>query len=648
MTELKRVIGTGTILALSIGSVIGTGIFLGPAIGAGIAGNASIIAWILLSLVGLYIAACFGELVAMFPKAGGVYEFGKQTYGRFSSFIIGWVAWLVGNITTVVLIVAGVEYLLPGKYAVLKIIISIVFLFVLNLIALLGMKESSFMVMTFSIISVLVVLGVLLPGFFSINTDNYTPFFSGGITPIFVTLFFIAESFFGWEAATYLAEETKNPEKVIPKALILSTVIVALMGVLLAVTMLGVIKWDTLAQSAAPLRDFSQIVFKNLGVTNLNRVMDIISLGVYLTLLGSASGNIITMPRLLLALARDKLFLKQFTAIHPKFFTPHKAITFQFFACLIILFIGFGTYKTLLSLLVPLGLIMYATVLLSIPLLRFKKPDLKREFKVPFGKIGPVLVVLFFIAMVVMWAITQQDSMRILGLGGSLVMIGIPLYLLIELYNDPEMITEVNDVLAYLTLFTERINLPRSVQKEIFSLMGDIRGKFVLEFGCGVGTLTSQLARSVGPTGIVYATSFSKNHLKITKKRTTRKYWDSQETLFADVRYIHDLEHTSRVHPNVGRVDVAVSVGTIGYLQEVEKVLKEINELMPQTGRIVFVDYGEFFHMIPNVDWLSSNKKIERVFRNCGFSVQVERKKGLFWNYIFIYGMKFGEDVPFI
>ena len=584
----------------------------------------------------------------MFPKAGGVYEFGKQTYGRFFSFIIGWVAWLVGNITTVVLIVAGVEYLLPGNFKVLKIIISIVFLLILNLIALLGMKESSFMVITFTVISILVIIGVLIPGFFSINPGNYIPFFAGSLTPIFVTLFFIAESFFGWEAATYLAEETKNPKKVIPKALLVSTIIVALMSVLLAVTMLGVIKWDVLAKSAAPLRDFSQIAFGNLGFTNIKKVMDVISIGVYLTLLGSAAGNIITMPRLLLALARDKLFLKQFTEIHPKFFTPHKAIIFQFFACLLILFIGFGSYTTLLSLLVPLGLVMYASVLLAIPILRFRKPEIKREFKAPLGKIGPLIIVLFFLTMVVMWATTQEGSGRILGLGGSLVLIGLPLYLLIELYNDPQMITEVNDVLAYLTLFTERINLPKTVQKEIFSLIGDVKGKDVLEFGCGVGTLTTKLAKAVGPAGTVYATSFSQNHLKITQKRTQLKDWDCQETLFGDVKYIHDLEHTSRVHPDVGKVDVAVSVGTIGYVQEVEKVLKEINQLMPQTGRIVFVDYGDFFHILPNVDWLSTNDKIERVFRNCGFSVQVERKKGLFWNYIFIYGMKFGKDVPFI
>jgi ubiquinone/menaquinone biosynthesis C-methylase UbiE len=354
------------------------------------------------------------------------------------------------------------------------------------------------------------------------------------------------------------------------------------------------------------------------------------------------------MPRLILALARDKLFIKQFSVIHPKYYTPYKAIFFQFFACLLILVIGFGKYTTLLSLLVPLGLVMYTSVLLAVPILRFKKPELKRVFKVPLGKIGPGIAVLFFAILVFLWAVNEPQSMSILGLGGSLILIGVPMYLMAELYNDPEMITEVNDVLAYLTLFTEKINLPHSVIKEILELLGDLNGKDILEFGCGVGSVTIKLAEAVGPSGIVYATSFSKNHLKITKKRTALQNWLSDKRIFGQVKLIHDLEHTSRVHPHVGRIDAAVSVGMIGYLQDVEKVLKEVFELMPYGGKICFVDYGDFFHLIPNVHWLANNENIERVFRNTGFSVQVKRKKGLFWNYIFIYGIKYQEDVPYI
>ena len=327
MAELKRVAGYGTIIALTITSVMGTGLFMGPAIGAGIAGNASIISWIILAAVSIYVATCFGELVAMFPKAGGTYEFSKQTYGRFLSFIIGWLTWLVGNIGTVVLIVAGVDYLLPGSGLVwLKVVISCLFLLLLNLITLLGIEGSSAMVMIFTGIILAVILAVVVPGARFVNPGNYVPFFTTPLSKIFVTIFFIAESFFGWEAASYLAEETKNPEKVIPKSLVISTAIVSVLSVLAIIVMLGIIPASELAKSGAPFIDTLRVIFSGVAGDRTGKVLDFFSMGIYLTLLGSAVGAVVTMPRLLLALARDKLFLKQFTEIHPKYSTPHKAI----------------------------------------------------------------------------------------------------------------------------------------------------------------------------------------------------------------------------------------------------------------------------------------------------------------------------------
>lgn len=643
MTELKRVAGKWTVLALTIGSVAGTGIFFGPAIAASYAGIYSLISWLILGVMAIYIGLCFGELIAMFPKAGGVYEFAKQSYGRFPSFIIAWVTWLVGNITTVVLIVAAIDYLLPSQSMILiKIAVSVIFILVLNSIALLGMQESSIAVITFSIITVLLLVFIVVVGMFHVDTSNLTINFSQiTFPPIFLAIFFIAETFFGWEAASFIAEETKNPEKVIPRAILIATTLLAVLCILLAVVLIGMFGVDKLAISTTPINDFSDLLFGRIG-------KDVISIGIYLILIGSAAGNIITMPRLLLALARDKLFLQQFAKVHPKYFTPHKAIIFQTVVSLLILGVAFGKYKMLISLLVPLALFMYTSVILTLFVLRIKKPNIKRPFKAPFGKVGPLIVVGFFITLLLSWLFTEPSALTTLKFGGSLILIAIPLYFLIEIYNDPKMITSVNDILAYFTLWTERINLPNFVKKEILLLLGDIKGKSVLEFGCSVGTLTIALAKRVGPEGIVYATSFSRNHLKITRRRIEQQNWDSTKRIYGDVKLIHDLEHTTRVHPDISYVDSAVSVGMMGYIQDIEKVLKEVNSIMPPGGKICFMDYGDFFHIIPNVDWLAKNENIERVFRKCGFSVQVKRKKGIFWNYIFIYGIKSDIDVPYV
>ncbi len=635
MAELKRVLGYKTILALTITSVMGTGMFFGAALGARYSGTDSIIAWVILSFIAVYISTFFGELVAMFPKAGGIYEFSKNTYSRFTSFIIGWTAWLVGNLTTALLVVAAIDYLIPDPSQFwMKIAISLAFIIILNIIAYFGIEASAYVLVFFVIVAFAIVISVIVPGAFKINPDNFRPFFAFGFPAIFVTIFYISENFFGWESATYLAEETKNPEKVIPRSLVWGTVIVAVMALGVVFVSLGIVPLNELTTRVAPLSAVFENIYGSLG-------MRILSVGVFLSLIGSAAGGIITMPRLILALARDKLFITQLADIHQKYNTPHKAIIFQTILSIVVFAMAFGRYIPLLNLLLPLGILLYITVILSVLILRYKKSELPRPFKVPYGRAGSVLVILFLISLIVVWLLQIPNAFSVLSLGLSLIAVGIPIYLLLVMYYDPEAIIKVNDALAYFTLFTERFILPKSIRNEIISLLGKVRGKTVLEFGCSVGTLTLDLAEKVKPGGKVYATDLSKKDLVITKKRMKKRGHEH-------IVVIHDEHQVNRVHPDVPHVDAIVSIGMMGYLQDVKKVLKEMRDLLPYGGKIVFVDYADFFKIIPNVAWLSDNRTIEKIFRDVGFSVFVTRKKGLFWNYIFVYGIKFHEDIPYV
>ncbi len=635
MAELKRVLGYKTILALIVTSVMGTGMFFGAALGASYSGNASIISWVILSVVAVYISTFFGELVSMFPKAGGVYEFSKQVYNRFFSFIIGWTAWLVGNLTTALLVVAAINYLIPDPtQLLLKMSISIALILILNIVAYFGIEASAVILVVFATIALSIIVSVVVPGAFHINTENYMPFFAFPLSAIFLTIFFISENFFGWESATYLAEETKNPEKVIPKSLVWGTVIVAFFAIGIALVSLGMIPWEILITKTAPLSAIFEGIYGSLG-------MKILNVGVFLALIGSAAGGIVTMPRLLLALARDKLFIAQLSHVHKKYNTPYKAIIFQTIISLLVFGMAFGRYRTLLGLLLPLGIMMYIAIIFSVTILRFKEPNLHRPFKAPFGKIGSILIVIFLISLLAAWIIQEPNALSVLSLSLSFILMGVPIYLLLVMYYDPDTIVKVNDALAYFTLFTERFILPKSLRKEIINLLGDIRNKVVLEFGCSVGTLTLHLAEKVKPLGKVYATDLSKKDLLITKKRMIKRGHEH-------VIVIHDEHQVNRVHPDVPHVDAIVSIGMMGYLQDVKKVLKEMRDLLPYGGKIVFFDYADFFKIIPNVAWLSDDKTIEKIFREAGFSVFVTRKKGLLWNYIFVYGIKFHEDIPYV
>src|SRR3989338_10763195 len=219
------------------------------------------------------------------------------------------------------------------------------------------------------------------------------------------------------------------------------------------------------------------------------------------------------MPRLILALARDKLFIAQLSGIHPVFKTPYKAIIFQAIISLIIFGMAFGRYRTLLTLLLPLGLIMYIFIIMAVPILRYRYPDVPRSFKVPFGKRGAYLLVGFLFSLMALWIIAQPNAWHILRLGLSFVAIGIPIYLLLEMYYNHDFIIGVNDALAYFTLITERFILPKSVRNEILLLLGNIRSRTILEFGCSVGTLTDRKSTRLNSShsSISYAVFFFKN-----------------------------------------------------------------------------------------------------------------------------------------
>ena len=223
MTKLKKVLSYPAILLITINSIMGTGIFFLPAVGAGAAGPASLISWIILSFISVYIAMCFGELSSMFPKSGGIYEFCKQAYGRFFSFIIGWMTVIAGNVTIAMLVVGGVQYLIPLSAIWMKIGLSLLMVFLFNYIAFRGMKTSAIMLVIFAFITLAALFGLLIPGIFKFNIGNFKPFFVFPASSLILTIFLIAETFFGWETATFLAEETKDGQRVMPKAFLNSS-----------------------------------------------------------------------------------------------------------------------------------------------------------------------------------------------------------------------------------------------------------------------------------------------------------------------------------------------------------------------------------------------------------------------------------------
>jgi len=640
--ELKKSAGMFTTVALTITAMIGSGLFFGVSIAASYAGPASLLAWLLIGIITVYVGMCFGELVSMFPNAGGVYEFTKRTYGTFPSFLVGWMTWLVGNIGAAVMLIGAMDYLfnvfpnvLPDAYAgIIKLALSILIIVVLNVVTIYGIEASGVLLGIFSGIAIIIVVAIISVGFFHISPSNYTPFMPYSPVLIFVAIFFIVETFFGWESATFLAEETENAEKVIPKALVLTSAAVAIIGFLMAFVILGVLDWQQLILSTTPISDVATILFGQYGAP-------IVGIGIFLTLAGATAGGVVSLPRLLLALARDKLFIDSLADIHPVYQTPYKAILFQMAAAIVMLIIGFGQYTTMLSLLVPMALLMYIAVLFCVVILRKKMPDHPRPYKAPLGNIGPVIVSLIYFGVIALWLFTQAGAFPIFLIALSIIALGIPIYLLLTFYYNPDVIIPVINQISVLTYWLEDFLLPKKIRKQVLALFEDYEGKNILEFGSGVGTMTMHLAELVKPDGHVYAVDLSKQNLKIVEKRMRKK---GHQHIF----FIHDEHCINRVHQHVPEVDMVFSFGMLSYIQDLKKVLGELHVRMPEDGHICFIEYANLYKILPNVGWISNPERVRQVFKDNGFSVTVQIFKGTLWDYMVIYGIKSEEGIPYI
>ncbi|MBN1274773.1 amino acid permease [Candidatus Woesearchaeota archaeon] len=640
MAELERNAGYGLVIALSITAMIGTGMFFGPAIAASYAGNASLIAWAVLAVITIYIGYCFAELAGMFPDAGGVYEFAKQAYGRFSSFIVGWIAWLVGSITPAVLIVATIKYLgnlVPGLTPTYSIVLAVSLVILMNYVAYRGIEASTAVLLFFAVVVVLVLVIIVAFGAPHVAVENYTPVFDGGATPlvIFVALFFIMETFFGWESATFMGSETRNPSVIIPRSIIITTYIVAVLGVSFAVVILGVIPWQTLVTYETPISDVALHLFGPTGAFVAN-------IAIILALIGSAAGGIVSAPRLLMAMAKDRLFIEQLAAIHPRRKTPYKAIIFQAVASVIVIIAAFGDYASLLSMLIPLALFMYISVIIAVPVTRRKYPGAKRTVKAPFGRVLPYAAVLFYLSVIVAWLFLEPQAFSLFKKILSFLLFGVPIYLLLNLYYNPDLLLRMMNSFAFLNRFVERFTLPKGIRQDVLDIFSTLKGKTVLEFGSGVGSFTMPLADAVGDTGRIYAVDLSPKNVEILNKRLEKRG-------HKHVSVVHDEHFISRVHPDIPSVDMVFSVGNLSYVQDVERVLKDMHNLLPENGQICLVEYIDYFWgIIPNHAWLDDLKELEKLFRKIGFSIRIKKRRGLFWRYLYIYGIKSEYDVPVI
>jgi basic amino acid/polyamine antiporter, APA family len=618
---LKKTLSFKVILLITINSIMGTGIWFLTSAGAKHAGPASLLSWGILSIISVYIAMCFAELTSMFPKAGGVYEFAKQAYGRFWSFIIGWTTSIAGSVTIAMLLLGALQYLIPIEYAFTYIPVAIALIVLFSLVAFRGMQTSTFVLVTFALITLSAVIAIIIPGVFNLNISNLNPFFVFPSMSVVLAIFFIAETFFGWESAIFLAAETKNPSKVMPKALVYGTIIIAVLSFFLAFTAMGSIPWADYANSIAPLKDLGTIHFGSTGGI-------IFAVLIFISVIGATAGWIVTAPRLLMSIAEDKLFFTQFAKIHPKHKSPYVSIAFQVLVVSTLVFVGAGSYETLLHMLIPLILVVYSAVLLSVVILRFKKPDMVRPYKVKFGKVGPLITILFMVFLLVMFIKETHSALDILRISAGLVAFGIPAYFAIELFYDKKYVTLRRNLMAKLAHHYHRFPLPKPTFNKIMSLVGPFNKKTaILVYNSPMGTFTQRVVKSKMKFRNIHIANQSKEEIKIFKEKVHEKHVETHLVRSFGI-------------PHVGKVDSFVSFNDLGYVKNIERFVHEVKKVLVKNGKFCFYVKSSLLNMSPNAIEVEDKKKMISIFKKEKLAVTYSRKKRLFKTEIFMYGKR--------
>jgi len=620
---MKKTLSFKVILLITINSIMGTGIWFLTSAGAKHAGPASLVSWGVLSLISIYIAMCFAELTSMFPKAGGVYEFAKQSYGRFWSFVIGWTTSIAGSVTIAMLLLGALQYLIPIKYSYTYIPIAIALILAFSFVAFRGMQTSTVVLVTFALITLTAVIAIIIPGFINLDPGNFDPFFVFPTMSIILAIFFIAETFFGWESAIFLAAKTKNPTKVMPKALIYGTVVIALLSFLLAFTAMGTIPWDQYSASVAPLKDLGEVHFGAAGGI-------IFAILIFISVIGATAGWIVTAPRLLMSIAEDKLFFTQFARLHPKHKSPYVSIAFQAIVVSILVFVGAGSYETLLHMLIPLILVVYSAIMLSVVILRFKRPNIKRPYSVHFGKVGPILVVAFLGFLLYMFIKETHSALDILRISAGLVAFGIPAYFAIELFYDKRYVTIRRNFMAKMKHNMHKLPLPRRTFNRINSYVGPFNGKTkIMVYNSPLGSFTQGLVKGHLKYGHVQVANQSKEELKVFREKTKgAKKVDTH------------LLRTLAIPKKAKKVDVFISFNDLGHVKKIEEFVLQVKKTLNKSGKFCFYNKHSVLNMTPNALEVMEKKVMLKIFKKAGLNTKYVKRRKFLKTEIYIYGKK--------
>jgi APA family basic amino acid/polyamine antiporter len=411
-----------------IGGIIGAGIFLNPAVVAQRVPSAGVafLAWAIGGGIALIGALCFAELGARRPLAGGGYVYLRDAFGSLPAFLYGWTQLLVinsGGIAAVAYTFATYAVALGGGGSdELTTGLAITTIVLLSVINYFGVRPGAIVQNVFTILKLaalggLIAAGLILaPGAETAAVPTGTPARTGLVTAIGAALIPVLFAYGGWQSTNFVAEELRDAERTLPRALILGVTTVVTVYLLVNVVYLGTLGLNGLAGSSAPASDVMATLLGKSGSVA-------ITVGIVISTFGFLNLAVLASPRMYQAMAADGVFFGAAARLHPKHRVPAVALGIQ--AGWAILLLSSKTYGQLLDYVVFGDWIFFGLVVATLFVYRRREPDRAVQFRSPGY---PVLPLLFVSAAAFTVLSTVVADLRNAILGGGLILMGIPVF----------------------------------------------------------------------------------------------------------------------------------------------------------------------------------------------------------------------------
>ncbi len=421
---LIRGIRRWDLVAITINGIIGAGIFGLPKTVFALIGPYSLIAFVVCALIVALIVLCFAEVGSRFETTGGPYLYAREAFGSTIGFEIGWLMWLA-RLTAFAancnLMVNYLSYFWPSATSSFwrpTIITSVVL--VLAAINILGVRQAATLGNVFTIGKLIPILIFVCAGLFFLNPNSYafgTPPPVGAFSQSVLLLIY---AFTGFEMAAVPAGEIRNPQKYLPRALLIALGVVASLYILIQVVCVGTL--PELAQSTKPLADAGSRFLGTAGGA-------IISLGAIISITGNLNVLVLAGSRIPYAMAEQKELPGFVGKIHQQFSTPYTSILLT--SAVMLVMTLQSSFVAALTISAIARLVTYGATSIALLLLRRREGAPAAQFLLPGGTVIAGLSLILIV-----WLLANSTAREAIT-AAIVAAIGLLIYLSYRVYSRP-------------------------------------------------------------------------------------------------------------------------------------------------------------------------------------------------------------------